>query len=99
MKDFNSLIDKKRVLPYSISLQQQTCKVCGRPDKFNFHISNWIWAKVVPERYQHLVVCLYCFDEFATNADIDYGPHLSEFLFVGKTTTFLLSIKRYYNDK
>ena len=36
-------------LPYKVDPQQQTCKVCGRPDKFNFHVPDAVWEWIVPE--------------------------------------------------
>jgi hypothetical protein len=44
---------------------RQTCKVCGRPDKFNFSVSDEDWARIVPPQYRGLVVCFACFDLFA----------------------------------
>ena len=29
--------------------QQQRCKVCGYRDKFDFHVDDETWARVVPE--------------------------------------------------
>ena len=57
-------------LPYEINLQQQTCKVCGRPMKLDFHVSDELWDKIVPEEYRNSAVCLYCFDEFAHQAGV-----------------------------
>ena len=73
--------------------QQQTCKVCGRPDKFDFHIPDAIWCSIVPEQYQTRVVCLYCFDEFAQATDTRYAAHLSELYFAGKRATFHFATK------
>jgi hypothetical protein len=28
--------------------QRQTCKACGRPNKFDFHVPDKVWAAVVP---------------------------------------------------
>ena len=63
--------------------QRQTCKVCGRPDKFNFHIPDLVWASVVPDAYLGLVVCLYCFDDFANKKGVDYGQHVHTLYFAG----------------
>ena len=38
--------------------QQQTCKVCGQADKFNFHVPDKVWKTVVPPPYCERVVCL-----------------------------------------
>lgn len=61
----------------------QTCKSCGRRDNFNFHVPDDLWRLVVPEHLSGLVVCLSCFDEFATEKGIDYSPHLRVLYFVG----------------
>ena len=61
----------------------QTCKACGRRDKFNFHVPDYIWRQVVPPGLVNLVICLDCFDEFADEAGIDYAPLISELYFVG----------------
>lgn len=73
--------------------KKQTCKVCKRPDGFNFHVPNKIWNEVVPLKYVNLVVCLYCFDRFAQRLNFDYTPYLSNILFVGEQANFELQIK------
>jgi len=55
------------------ALQNQTCKVCGRRDKFNFAVDDATWAAVVPEAYRNLVVCLACFDDLAQARGIPYS--------------------------
>lgn len=57
--------------------QRQTCKVCGRYDKFNFTLPDDIWAAIVPPEYQNRVVCLTCVDDFAARERIDYAQHLA----------------------
>lgn len=63
--------------------QRQTCKVCGRPDKFDFHVPDRIWESVVPAAYRNLAVCLYCFDEFANKKGVDYAPFVHTLYFAG----------------
>ena len=65
-------------------MSQQSCKVCGRADCFNFHMPDWLWQKVVPERYQNTVVCLCCFDRFAAKKDVDYADYLKRLYFAGQ---------------
>jgi hypothetical protein len=67
---------------------RQTCKICGRPDKFDFHIRDDLWKKIVPVRYQNKVVCLVCFDEFALKKRIDYSDCLEVLYFAGDQATF-----------
>jgi len=63
---------------------QQTCRVCGRPDKFDFHVPDSLWAVVVPAEYRNRVVCLYCFDEFAHQQGVEYAAGLRTLYFAGK---------------
>lgn len=67
---------------------RQTCKVCGRPDKFNFHVPEKIWEAVVPPPYRNRVVCLCCFDDFARNKNINYSGVILELFFAGDQATF-----------
>lgn len=63
--------------------QQQTCKVCGRPDYFNFHVSSETWWAVVPKVLLDTVVCLACFDMLAHKRGIDYSADLQTLYFSG----------------
>ncbi len=72
---------------------RQTCKVCGRPDKFNFNVPDEVWAAVVPLRYQNRVVCLACFDDFARERQVDYATCLSVLWFAGDAATFEFRVK------
>jgi hypothetical protein len=67
---------------------RQTCKVCGRPDKFDFHVSNEIWEAVVPPPFQNRVVCLFCFDSFAYEKNIKYSTEIDTLYFAGDQATF-----------
>ena len=68
--------------------QQQTCKVCGRPDKFNFDVPDDIWAAIVPAAFRDRVVCLSCFDEFAAIKGTDYTAHIKQLYFAGEHVSF-----------
>ena len=73
-------------LSFLASSQQehrQTCKVCSCPDKFDFHVSDDMWERVVPERYQNNVVCLACFDNFALERKVDYANSIEALYFAG----------------
>ncbi len=62
----------------------QRCKVCGRADHTNFHVPDDVWYRVVPQEYKDSVVCLCCFDHFATAKGEDYIHELEEeFVFAG----------------
>jgi hypothetical protein len=75
-------------LPQTESRQQQRCKVCGLADKFDFHVLDEIWERVVPARYRNRVVCLACFDEFAFEKKIDYSSSLNLLYFAGERVVF-----------
>lgn len=71
---------------------RQTCKVCGRPDKFDFGVSDDDWSQVVPLPYRHLVVCLACFDLFAMVAGHQYA--LTRLCFVGDQGVWECEVRR-----
>jgi hypothetical protein len=74
-------------------MNQQICKVCGRPDKFNFHVPDDIWDEVIPQKFRNKVVCLCCFDELAHSKGIKYHNHLdNELYFAGKQAIFIFNI-------
>lgn len=73
--------------------QQQRCKVCGYRDKFDFHVDDETWARVVPKKYQNRVVCLACFDDFATKREIDYSTSLKELYFAGDSGRVEISVR------
>ncbi len=68
--------------------QRQKCKVCGCPDKFDFHVPDAIWQKIVPSRYRNKVVCLGCFDKFAFEKQVDYSDFLDVLYFAGDRAVF-----------
>jgi len=67
---------------------RQTCKICGRPDKFDFNVPDKIWRAVVPVQFRKLVVCLYCFDELARQRDIAYAGSIQSLYFAGDKASF-----------
>lgn len=76
-----------RFLPAQDS-NQQTCKVCGCVDKFDFHVPDEVWKKIVPSRCRNKVVCLTCFDRFAFERQIDYSDSLEVLYFAGTRAVF-----------
>lgn len=71
----------------------QRCKVCGKRDKFNFQIADAVWRQIVPPAFQGRVVCLSCFDAFASAKGIKYAHALTpEIQFGGELATFTLTI-------
>ena len=67
---------------------QQTCKVCGCADKFDFKVPNRLWRQVVPREYQNKVVCLECFDDLAFERGVDYAGFIETLYFAGDQATF-----------
>lgn len=76
----------------NLSDLHQTCKVCGRRDKFNFHVSDEIWEAVVPPIFKTRVVCLACFDDFAFKKGIEYADSLEVPCFAGDKAAFLFEV-------
>lgn len=82
-----------RPLPRLRDPFQQTCKMCGQPDKFNFDVPDDVWRSVVPLPFQRYVVCLYCFDEEAAARGIHYAAAISGFCFVGQAGRLYFDVK------
>ena len=76
------------------SSQRQRCKVCGRPDGFNFRVPDSVWERIVPRRYWGRVVCLFCFDHFALETRVDYSRYISDVVFVGDAAHLDFAITR-----
>ena len=73
----------------------QRCKVCGQRDKMDFQIKDDVWERVVPPPYQNRVVCLSCFDSFASQRGIKYAHAIEgEICFVGDMAGFHLIIEK-----
>ena len=68
------------------------CKVCGRPEKFDFYVPDEVWHAIVPPKYQGHVVCLGCFDDFAQEKGINYSSVLRDLCFAGVKATFIFEI-------
>ena len=74
-------------------LRPQTCKVCGRRDKFDFTVPDEVWRSVVGPEFEHRVVCLSCFDDLATERGVDYSQHLHSVYFAGEKAAIEFKIK------
>lgn len=72
--------------------QHQTCKACGRRDKFNFYVPDKIWEAVVPPILRPKVVCLACFDDFAFKRGLKYAEFLEVTCFAGDKALFEFSV-------
>ena len=66
----------------------QRCKVCGRVDRMNFDVPDKVWKRVVPKPFRNEVVCLPCFDFFASAKGVDYSMDIGEVMFVGEAAYF-----------
>jgi hypothetical protein len=71
---------------------QQTCKSCHCIDKFNFHVPDYLWERVVPENLQNCVVCLECFDGFAADKELPYTHVLDTVYFAGEKAQMELKV-------
>jgi len=78
----------------AIGVRRQRCKVCGRVDHINFHVPDAVWDKVVPLEFRNLVVCISCFDYFASARSVQYAEHLDrEIHFAGDMAGFTAIIR------
>jgi len=76
-----------------MSLFPQRCKICGKRNKMDFTVPDEIWAAIIPPQFQNRVVCLACFDSFASMRGIDYADRIDRnFYFAGEKASFTLRI-------
>lgn len=76
-----------------MSVFPQRCKVCGCRDRFNFTVSDEVWERVVPEPFRSRVVCLGCFDAFASQRGVRYASELNSIVqFVGDEASLTLQV-------
>ena len=73
---------------------RQTCRLCSRPDKFDFTVPDAVWSAVVPPPFSEGVVCLFCFDALAEMRGVTYADDLTELWFAGDKATFRLVPER-----
>lgn len=66
------------------------CGICNCAPRFDYKISDDVWKKVAPPEHRLGVICLPCFDELATQKQIDVSPHLKEVQFTGAGKTIIL---------
>jgi hypothetical protein len=81
------LYERSRFYPEDAAMRQ-TCKACGREDKFDFHVSDEVWNAVLPARLRNHVVCLGCFDDSARRRQVDYATCLRTLYFAGDRAVF-----------
>lgn len=76
-----------------MSVGRQRCRLCDRPEKFNFYVPDDIWRRAVPE-YVNGALCLFCFDSLAEARGVDYAEHLGEVWFAGNKAVFEFAPKK-----
>jgi hypothetical protein len=52
-------------------LRRRTCNVCGSVDNCDFKVVDDVWRKAVPTEYQREILCLKCFEFFASEKQIE----------------------------
>lgn len=60
-------------------LRREVCKRCFRENPVGFRVPDEVWAAAVPERYRDKVLCIFCFDDFATRRGVDWSTGPIEF--------------------
>ena len=78
------------MLEHSPLSERQWCKVCGRHEYFAFDVPDDVWANIVPEEHVCHVVCLACFDDFASAAGKKYAKSFRCLYFAGNAASFKL---------
>ena len=74
---------------------RKLCGACGRPDKFEYHVPDDLWERIVPSVLRNRFVCLVCFDDLAAMRRVNYARHLMVTLrFAGEAATFELEVRR-----
>ena len=53
--------------------QAQHCGRCGRRQRFEFSVTDDVWAALVPEAWRDNVLCIECFAEVADEAQPEYN--------------------------
>lgn len=73
-------------------LLRQTCKACQCADKFNYHVPDALWRRIVPKEFRTSAICLECFDKFAAEKDIRYADELDAVYFAGDKAAMELKV-------
>ena len=87
-------LQRVRPLPRLRNPQQQTCKMCGQPEKFDFRVPDDVWRAVVPLPFQNYAICLYCFDEESAAKGIPFAADLKYVCFAGRAASVEFSVSR-----
>lgn len=78
-----------RRLSYRLRLRirRETCKRCWRENVVGFSVPNEMWRAVVPARHMTNVLCLSCFDLYATRRGIDWTGGCEFYAVAGASLT------------
>ena len=49
---------------------RETCRRCWRASPVGFYVPDAIWLAAVPDAFRTAVLCIMCFDEFATERGV-----------------------------
>lgn len=60
-------------------LRRERCKRCWRENPVGFTVPDRVWRAVVPARHSTNVLCLICFDRYATRSGVDWTREGVEF--------------------
>lgn len=66
------------------------CGICGRVPKFDYHVEDDFWERIVPRKYRRGVICLACLDEMANKRGEDLSKFLEFVQFTGRGKTIEL---------
>ncbi len=53
-------------------IKREACNRCGRENPVAFSIPDEIWAKVAGETWCDRVLCIVCFDQLASTANVNW---------------------------
>jgi len=53
-------------------LRRETCKRCWWENPVGFSVPDDVWRAAVPARHRTHVLCLTCFDRYATSRGVDW---------------------------
>ena len=67
-------------------LRRETCKRCWRENPVGFSVPDKVWRASVPARHLQNVLCLHCFDRYATQREIDWAVQECNFYPVAGAT-------------
>jgi len=61
------------------TVTRELCKRCWRFNPVGFWVPDEVWQASVPEEFRNKVLCIMCFDEFATENGVDWSDHVRFF--------------------